>query len=690
MKFEQRVIDNSIPVKIISDESSSENLANSPKTIHQWFARRPLAASRALAYAALVALPDDENDAKKIQDTLKTISKNNVGSESCSEAKKHILKTYGGRTPRVLDPFGGGGIIPLECMRLGCEVYSNDYNPVAAIVQKCTLEYPQKYNEAGRLVNDLKHWCKKIEVELKAEFEQHFPRKNGTISEIIWVRTIPCPMSGCGAHIPLMHSFKLSNKGIYAYPKWSGHELSFDITRESDFKAFAHMKGTIARKSALCIHCGGTVSSNMVNKLLVDHPYLDAMVAVIERHKRIKIIRSVTQDDIAAYLSCEMGVNALYKTFTEKYGIDPIADVAVSTPSGKECGVDGAYWSANRPSSKGLNRWSSFYNLRQKFVLATLLNKIRLLEKTLLKHYDQKYVICIMCYFALMLDHVAIMNSRLTRWVDDMRPKAAIDGSSIEARELYVETNPLDKVYGMYGRMNHICKGVTQAANVHGKPATISCKSATRFKYENGFFDAIFTDPPYYDMKEYAELSDYYYVWLKRSIGHLFPDWFEAALSPKSEEMIRNDNKAIRYNSKDGLKLKTKQYFETMLSKSFKEITRMLADNGVCTIVYSHTGLDSWESLINSIKNSGLVITAAWPILSESEKRKSALKTASLNSTIYMACRKIKKMENGHYKTVKNELRGVLKQLDGIAGCISKEDYLIGCHRFWFETYYEI
>ena len=689
LKTGQRIIDNSMPVKVISDELANENQMKSPKTIHQWFARRPLVSSRAFACAALVDWPDDEAQAKKVQDMLKMISKENPGS--CDEAKKYIRKAYGGRMPRVLDPFGGGGIIPLECIRLGCEVFSNDYNPVAAIVQKCTIEYPQKYNEGGKLVDDLRSWCRKTESKLKSEFELHFPRKNGAISDILWVRMIPCPMSGCGAHIPLLHSFRLTVDGTYALPKWNGLKISFDIVSKPAPETLPRMKGTVLSKSALCINCGGTINSNMVNKLLVTNPDLDVMVAVAERHRNKKILRKVTQEDIDAYSSCQMKVDVLCKTFADRYGIDPIADVIVSTPTGHECGVGGAYWSANRPSSKGLGRWSQFYNLRQKFVLATILNEIRRFEDDLTERYSKEYATCIMCYFAVMLDNMAVRNSRLTRW-EGKRAKIAIDSSSIEARDMYVETNPLDKISGMYGRMDLICNGITEAARVQGKPAMISCRSATSFNYEDGFFDAIFTDPPYYDMKEYAELSDYYYVWMKRSIGHLFPDWFGSALSPKSDEIIRNDNKATRCKSKTGLKLKTKEYFERKLSESFREITRMLADNGVCTVVYSHKGPDSWESLINSIKNSGLIITAAWPVLSESEKRKSAIGTASINSTIYMACRKGRKIKNGRYKDVKDELQGVLGQLDDIADCISKEDYLIAAIGFGLKhiTKYEI
>ena len=149
----RRLISSSIPVKLIGDQSVAEikRTKKTVKNIHRWFARRPLAASRATSYAALVNLPDDDHKLKLLSDTLRHISDyTHVNIGDADQAIRDIRETHGGKPPKVLDPFGGGGIIPLECIRLGCEVYSNDYNPVAAVLQKCTLEYPQKYNQVTR------------------------------------------------------------------------------------------------------------------------------------------------------------------------------------------------------------------------------------------------------------------------------------------------------------------------------------------------------------------------------------------------------------------------------------------------------------------------------------------------------------------------------------------------------------
>jgi Adenine-specific DNA methylase containing a Zn-ribbon len=231
---DKRFIEETFPVKEVSIESAREkNIRHGHiSTLHIWWARRPLASSRATSYAALIPATDDIEERNRKRQFIIDFSKweNSLNQTMIERAREDILKANGGKPPKVLDPFGGGGAIPLEALRLGCETYSNDYNPVAVLIQKCTLEYPQKYGvvkEAGEswgelsddslrnpLLEDVKRWGNWVLEEAKKEIGKFYPQENdGSIPVgYIWARTIPCQNPACGAEIPLMRQFWLARR----------------------------------------------------------------------------------------------------------------------------------------------------------------------------------------------------------------------------------------------------------------------------------------------------------------------------------------------------------------------------------------------------------------------------------------------------------------------------------------------
>jgi len=196
--------------------------------------------------------------------------------------------------------------------------------------------------------------------------------------------------------------------------------------------------------------------------------------------------------------------------------------------------------------------------------------------------------------------------------------------------------------------------------------------SATELPYPDNYFDAVFTDPPYYDNINYAELSDFFYVWLKRSIGDLYPELFMTPLVPKTKEIVSNP---VRHGGEQ----KAKQFFENMLKKSFQEIARVLKPNGIATIVYTHKSTSGWETLINSLLESGLVPTASWPIDTEMKNKVKAIGTASLMSSIYFVCRKMERKEVGWFNEVQEEIKKHLeKKLENLwKEGISGADYFV-------------
>jgi adenine-specific DNA methylase len=240
----------------------------------------------------------------------------------------------------------------------------------------------------------------------------------------------------------------------------------------------------------------------------------------------------------------------------------------------------------------------------------------------------------------------------------------------------YIELNPFTDV-GLPKMMHKVeavlehCLETTMFANGNQIPIVMQC-SATGLPYTDNYFDAVFADPPYYDNVPYSHLSDFFYVWLKRTVGDLYPELFSTSLTPKSKEIVA-------YSNIEGGLQAGKKFFELMLKKSFQEISRVLKPDGICYIVYAHKSTAGWETLINSLLDSGLVVNAAWPIDTEQKQRLNAQETAALASSIYMVAGKYKKTNIGFYRNIrediKNHLSNELDKLwnEGVSGA----DFLV-------------
>ena len=664
-----------------------KNTTTGISLIHQWFARRPSTASRATAFAALIEPPEDSKELAHIEATLEHLSYEDINPDRMQEGRIDMEKYHVGR-PKVLDPFGGGGSIPLECIRLGCEVYSNDYNPVAAIIQKCTLEYPQKYGgmsfgmnpSESRLLKDIRYWGGWLEDEVKKELKPYFPSDTGTPSIYIWARTIPC--QGCGRTIPLLRSFKIKTDEAALRPSVDG----FDV-----IEATGNIHGTISSGNVTCLSCGTSVPSKRTSEMLRADPDNDMLVCVAEQSPKGKRhYRKVNQSDKEAYELYSAKLKHVRKRFKELYHIDPVPSEIINTPTGKEYKPNQPYWVLNGPCTIGQTKWGDMFNVRQKLVMVTMLNKIREARNIIGSNNESGYAECMGCYLTMIMNRLVLKNSRNTRWHSRGSIGGTITSSAIEKLWSYTEITPFNSTMGIRAQTEMLIRAVQTAMQSYGKPATITCTSATHMPYDNETFDAVFTDPPYYNMKSYADLSDYYYVWMRRSIGDLFPDWFKSQLSPKTQECVENESlvRGLRGSglTKHDLDIKDGRFYENVMAKSLSEMHRVLKPDGICIIVYSHTKLDSWETLISAIKKSGFIITAAWPIATELKNRLSARNTASVQSSIYMVARKGRRGLVGYYKTVKSELADILPKLEDIRECLAREDYLIAAIGFALQT----
>jgi len=692
MTTDKRLIEESFPVKEISAESAREKGIRHGhiSALHIWWARRPLSASRATAYAALVPAPKNDEDWQKQRNFIIELSKweNTNNPALIEKARADILKVNGGVPPIVLDPFGGGGSIPLEALRLGCETYSNDYNPVAVLIQKCTLEYPQKYghrpkkkeawgelsgSEDNPLLADVKNWGQWVLEEAKKEIGKFYPPDpDGSIPvSYLWARTIPCQNPSCGAEIPLMRQFWLANKDkkkVTLFPYSEANRVKFRIVGDGYDKMpekFNPEQGTVARAVATCLCCGSIVDAKTTRRLFQEGKSGELMTTVVLHTPGTigKKYRLATETDFALFRKAESYLEEKVPILREQWGIEPVPDEQIlKTPSNTMGGT-------NRVLNYNMLKWGDLFNSRQKLALITFADTIRRAHGELVKKgFEKEYAKAVICYFSFLADKIASSSNRLSRWQPNGEKIADVFGrQALPMVWDYPEVNIITGASRSFSELFSDILRIISEESVIKNSGYVMQSSATSLSQPNNFFDAIFTDPPYYDNVPYAYLSDFFYVWLKRTVGDLYPDLFATSLSPKKQEIVA-------YSNEPGGLDEGKKYFEDMLKKSFQEIYRVLKPNGVAIIVYAHKSTEGWESLINSLLDSGLIMTGAWPLNTEMGARLNAKESAALASSIYIVARKMERQPTGFYNNVKEELKThlnkKLEQLwnEGISG----------------------
>lgn len=675
--MDKRFIEESFPIQEVSSESSKEkNIRHGHiSTLHIWWARRPLASSRATNYAALIPAPHDEIESIKIRNFIVELSKweNSLNKNLINQAKNDILKTNKGIPPKVLDPFSGGGAIPLEALRIGCDVYANDYNPVAVLIEKCTLEYPIKYaNHSNKewaenqslLAEDVKKWGGWVLNKVKNEIGEFYPNNDdGSIPVgYIWSKTVKCQNPSCGTEIPLMKQFWLVNKKnrkIALKPVIKNNAVDFEILEGINEipEDFDPSKGTISRSICQCLVCGSSIEAKTIRNLFQTGKSGDKLIAAVfkDPNGKGKTYRLITNNEIEKFVDSTNYLKEKRKKLIQKNTIDPIPDEELP----KE--MTGCI----APPNYGMYQWGSLFNQRQNLALITFVEKTQELFKKLISEgYDQEYAKAITSYIALAITRQSDYNSTLSVWVSSGEfIRGTFGRQALPVIWDYFELCPWSQATGDWNSaINWIYRVIIHLSqiNLDNKsnivPKVIQ-SSATSLPYDDNFFDAVFTDPPYYNSVPYADLSDFFYVWLKRSLSFLYPELFATPLTPKRQEITEMsgwDKK--RYHYKD------KKFFENNLKKSFQEIHRVLKPNGIATIVYAHKTTEGWETLINSLLESGLTVTASWPISTERNTRLRAKSSAALASSIYIVSRKIDQKEIGWLKDIKEEIASYIPQ----------------------------
>lgn len=671
-------IETSFPVKDVSEESAKEkNIRHGHiSTLHIWWARRPLAASRATTYAALIPEPGDEQERIAKSDFIHALSKweNSLNPYFLERARKDILAANGGVPLKVLDPFAGGGSIPLEALRLGCEVYASDLNPVAVLIEKATLEFPQKYGKARKrkektpmgemerevnpLSEDVKYWGSWVLEEARKEIGRFYPPDpDGSVPVgYIWARIVRCQNPSCSAEIPLMRQTWLAKKerkrvALRMVPE--GNVIDFKIVEGDDID-FDPEQGTVSGAKVICPCCGSRLSDKEVRKQFQEGEAGQRMVVVVLHHpnRQGKTYRLANPQDMGVFSEAEELLRQKREGFRRKWGSDPVPDEELSRerPS---------------PNARGLSAvtryhfriWGDLFNARQKLTLITFAEKVRLAYELMLgRGYDEGYAAAVATYLALAVDRLADRNSVLCRVIPQTEAIGFTYGrSALPMLWDYVEMNPVEHSSSWQGILDEVVANIVHLSTLGPVSVTVTQTSAIALPHPDNYFDAVVTDPPYYDNVPYADLSDFFFVWLKRMVGHIYPELFATPLTPKSEEIIWHKRHGGSYD-------KGKQFFEEMITRAFQEIRRVLKPEGVAVVVFAHKTTEAWEVIVNALLRSGLYLTASWPLHTEMRVRLNAQETAALASSIYMVCRKRVKEETSYYEEIKPLVQDRIRQ----------------------------
>lgn len=689
--IEHRFIEESFPVKEVG-EVAARDTGSSPgniRKLHIWWARRPLPASRATAYAALTPASANIAEWQQQRNFLIQLCKGKSDPEwrVLEVARETIRKHCGGHSPRVLDPFSGGGSYPLEALRLGCEVHASDYNPVAVLILKAVLEFPRRFgspkleppcessssaslfdNDVAprRMVNPLlaavKHWGDKVLNGVREQLAEFYPTEiDGSIPVgYLWARTVPCQNPSCSASIPLMRQYWLvrgEKTRIALYPEISSGGLAFRIVGDGYApwpEGYDPGHGAVYKGIATCPLCGSVVDDETTRRLFNEGKADQCMMAVILQSPNMqgKTYRLPTENDQRIFRLVTSALEQKREHLMMAWGLDPIPDEPISAvrPSPNARGTSGL-------TRYGLNKWGDLFNPRQQLVLITFVEKVRQVYTSMIAEgASPDFAAAVSTYVAFGVDRLATYLSSLVRWRPDVLSfERVFDRPALEMVRDYGEVNPFCDARGSWDLesildvIDHLCK----IPHLERQSVTVSQGTATNLPYSDGYFDAILTDPPYYDNIPYSFLSDFFYVWLKRAVSDIFPDLFSTPLTPKAGEIVA-------YTRPEGGFEAGKRFFEENLKHSFQEMQRVLKMGGIAVVVYAHKSTEGWETVINALLDSGLVVTSAWPLNTEMTARVNAKETASLASSIYIVARKIARQPTGFYNEVREELRSHL------------------------------
>ncbi len=688
-----RLIERWLPIAELGIESTRERTPMTPfpapNRLHVWWARRPLVASRAAVLASL--LPADA-DREKFLHVL-GIHGDPVASRRRIDAARRKGERFEGQAysyPRsftyspdcesriwitsfiegscdsfwVLDPTAGGGSIPFEASRLGIGSFANDLNPVAALVMRATAQWPARFGMAVK--QDFERLAKRfidIREDRLAPYFPPEPTEDCVSTNYLWARTVTCPY--CDGLVPLSPNWRLAPDGTGVRlkpetgdgPGSSGRVCTFEIVG----KASEHSAGTQAKGGGICpfADCERVIDGDEIKRQAQAGGMGEQLYAVVFKKRIARVLKSGKRGKdkwVRGYRAPRPEDDNGAKVLARLEDRLPEWEAFDIVPNERfpEDGND------LRPILYGMPLWRDLFSPRQLLCHGTSAEIFR----ELLKEDENAGKMCDVRraaygYLALSLDKLLNFNSRLGRWHSGREVVAGtFDRHDFAFVWSYAEMAPLivglgydwaieqtgkciRELVGMVSPETHdLQPGLLDSSttSMGVLPAiAITCKSGDSLDHiEEGSIDIVVIDPPYYDNVMYAELSDFFYVWLKRTAGSVFPELFRRRLTDKDNEAVASP---ARFKGEKGARALAGRDYRQRMAAIFAECRRVLKRNGIMTLMFTHKATGAWDALTTGLMEAGFTVTASWPVNTEAEGSLHIKDRAAANSTVFLACR---------------------------------------------------
>jgi len=672
------------PVGEVSVESMRERIPgiDYPPTnrIHVWFARRPLIASRAAIASSLfpvgidrrivlktLAIPHDRDVVGAHEEVLRAkAEKRKIKSPfdwpqaykvPIGEDIHRMLQQSGIDHPVILDPFSGGGSIPLEATRLGLDVVANDLNPVAYFCLKGTVEYPARFGT--RLIPEVRAFCEKVHREAKAELEEYYP--SGPHEEVysyLWARTIRCPQ--CGLTIPLSPNWWIArtDKNKTAIRVISGIDsdtCTFEILEDPENAGYDPDCGTVSKGDAICPRCTSTIDGDAIKMEAqaggMGHQLYCVCTKIPRSRGRGKtwVFRAPTEDEMFA-LDRLGDLDSDRLTALKAKGLIPPEEII---PGSK----------TREPINYGMPHWSDLFNPRQLLAHATYMEKYLEAKQSLFSRLspgtdEWEFATAVATYGAMVFDSCVNYNSIQGRWHSGRTViVGAMDMQAFPFRWSYGEFDHARMLWpwAVEKTIDSLTELIALMPETSGN-ATIINADAQALPCEPKSIDVIVTDPPYSNNVMYAEVSDFFYVWLKRLVGDLFPVQFSEEQTNKTDEAVANPAR-FKGIKKGQAKNLADQDYAAKMEASFREMHRVLKDDGVLCVMFTHRKAEAWEGLAEALMNAGFSLQSSWPVHTEPGEKFGKANKGALKVTVLLYCRKREDHRPGRWEDVVEEIR---------------------------------
>lgn len=583
------------------------------------------------------------------------------------KALQQALDNFLNRMPKVFDPFAGGGAIPLEAARLGCRSYGNDINPVAHIIQKGSLEFPQRYGKPitfsrkefefiygeqafkdlpgdwkkvekgettavripNRLAFDVEHFAKKMLSLAETEVGHLYPNDKGGNKPIAyyWARVASCANPTCKAEVPLLKQFYLANtknKQVYLKPRIDGRIINFTI----EVGPYNGIEGWNNRGNLNCPCCGSITDVKSIKEQNLAGRITQRLLAVIEESKEGKKYRLPSKEE------------------SEVLKEIPFVLAPSEKMQRNSAGGDTFSW--------GITEWGQMFTSRQLYMLQTLINKIEIIKKELNPQHDD-YGKAVVTFLGILIDRGSVISTSFGRWdVTRENVQSPFSKQAVPMIFDYPEANLLGSSTGSLANQLEWIVRYCESESI--SPFHSICNNAVSGEKEQfgaKSLTSVVTDPPYYDAIAYADLSDFFYVWLKQTLGDLYPLNFATPQTPKSEECTALKHHHITYEA-------AKSHFENTLLRIFDSIEHQTSD--IVSIMFAHQSTEAWTTLCNSILGARMNITGSWAIDTEMANRSLGLAGAVLESSITVSCKPSQKSGFANYRDVKQAIEVRVKK----------------------------